>query len=188
MKAGNLPEVGRSAAKCEPQQPLKGSGPPYYATSRKHVQVPRPRSYDDASAVQRRHKFQLCWITDFLCPRNKKGPAIRPVPFCLTAPARTETVHGHRSPRVTYPGNGDVVVVCSRSAGSRRPDVCGKSPKEIAFAVPMWARGYYSETPATGLEFCGLFRPRGRPPAFLVGASRPKPLKSDSVHSARSAA
>ena len=83
---------------------------------------------------------------------------------------------------------GDLAMVCSRSVGSRRPRVCGKSPKEIAFAVPMWARGYYSETPATVLESCGPFRPRGRPPAFLVGASSPKPRRSDSVQSARNAA
>jgi hypothetical protein len=39
------------------------------------------------------------------------------------------------------PDRGDAVVVCSWSGGSRRPDVCGKSPKVLAFAVPMWERG-----------------------------------------------
>ncbi len=37
--------------------------------------------------------------------------------------------------------SGDVVVVCRRSGGSRRPLVCGKSPKDLAFALHQWTRG-----------------------------------------------
>lgn len=39
-------------------------------------------------------------------------------------------------------GRGDLAFVCSRSAGSRRPSGCGKSPKVLAFAVPLWAKGH----------------------------------------------
>ena len=39
------------------------------------------------------------------------------------------------------PGYGDLASVCSRSGGSRRAHGCGKSPKDLAFAVPMCARG-----------------------------------------------
>jgi hypothetical protein len=39
------------------------------------------------------------------------------------------------------PTLGVLAFVCSRSGGSHRPHVCGKSPKELAFAVPMWTRG-----------------------------------------------
>jgi hypothetical protein len=39
------------------------------------------------------------------------------------------------------PASGDLAVVCSWSGGPCPPYVCGKSPKEIAFAVPMWGRG-----------------------------------------------
>ena len=34
-----------------------------------------------------------------------------------------------------------VRVECRLSVGSRCPHVCGKRPKEISFAVPMWSRG-----------------------------------------------
>jgi hypothetical protein len=48
--------------------------------------------------------------------------------------------------RIAGPGGwlrarGDLAMVCSRSAGSRRPPVRGKSPEVLAFAVPRWARG-----------------------------------------------
>lgn len=39
------------------------------------------------------------------------------------------------------PAMGDLAIVCSRSGGSRRPPVCGKSPKDLAFAVHLWSRG-----------------------------------------------
>ncbi len=84
--------------------------------------------------------------------------------------------------------NGDMVVVCRRSGGSCRPHGCGKSPKVVAFAVPMWTRGYSSED-AWAVAFSRAGRlPRGRPPALRPGVSRPKPRRSDSVQSARSAA
>ncbi|GAB2714199.1 hypothetical protein GCM10027038_10610 [Arthrobacter bambusae] len=37
--------------------------------------------------------------------------------------------------------SGALAVVCRWAGGSRRPHVCGKSPEDLAFAVPMWARG-----------------------------------------------
>jgi hypothetical protein len=90
-------------------------------------------------------------------------------------------------PGVDVSARGSLAVVCSRSGGSRRPGVCGKSPKEIAFAVDRWAKGYCAEPPVAGADSVADLRPRGRPPAFLVGASKPKPRRSDSVQSARNA-
>lgn len=83
---------------------------------------------------------------------------------------------------------GALAVVCNRSGGSCRPQVCGKSPEEIAFAVPLWAGGCYADAPVTGADSWAVFRVRGRPPAFLAGASRPKLRRSESVQSARRAA
>jgi hypothetical protein len=50
-------------------------------------------------------------------------------------------VHDCRSLVVTFQTLGNLAIVCNRSGGSRRPHVRGKSPKDLAFAVPRWARG-----------------------------------------------
>jgi hypothetical protein len=42
------------------------------------------------------------------------------------------------------PTMGDLAILCSRSGGSRRPYVCGKSPKEFSFC-----RAHVVEGPAT---------------------------------------
>jgi hypothetical protein len=46
---------------------------------------------------------------------------------------------------------GELAMVCSRPVGSRRPRGCGKSPKELAFAVPGWARGNVYPSPLPSL-------------------------------------
>jgi hypothetical protein len=56
-------------------------------------------------------------------------------------PPRIQDVPGARSPTVSRTTKGAVGIGCSRSHGSRRPSVCGKSPTEIAFAVHLWAPG-----------------------------------------------
>jgi len=91
-------------------------------------------------------------------------------------------------PGGAVPDTGALAVVCKRSGGFRRPQVCGKSPQDLAFAVPLWARGCYCEAPLPEASWPAVFRVRGRPPVFLAGASRPKLRRSESVQSARRAA
>jgi hypothetical protein len=95
---------------------------------------------------------------------------------------------------------GDVVVVGRRSSWVPSSMCVREKPEGLAFAVPMWARGYWLSEPVApiisfsrgasvvGFVWRVVLAPRGRPPAFLAGASRPKPRRSVSVQSARRAA
>jgi hypothetical protein len=70
--------------------------------------------------------------------------------FAVGDRPRVQAVHNHRDRLASFRPRGDLAIVCSRSGGSRRPPVCGKSPKVFAFAVPRWARGnVYSPSPAS---------------------------------------
>lgn len=80
-------------------------------------------------------------------------------PAGCSVPTPLEAVQDRRSLGVRC-----VPVVTRRwcAAGPLGPVVhmcAGKAREDIAFAVPMWARGYYSETQATEAGSCAVFRP-----------------------------
>lgn len=68
--------------------------------------------------------------------------------FTEPPPWRLCTIAG---PGGELSGLGELAMVCSRPVGSRRPRGCGKSPKELAFAVPGWARGNVYPSPLASL-------------------------------------
>ena len=82
-------------------------------------------------------------------------------------PPRIQDVPDARSPTVSRTTKGAVGIGCSRSHGSRRPSVCGKSPTEIAFAVHLWAPG--NRTPPTTTQ--QETRPRSGPPSSWANQS-----------------
>jgi hypothetical protein len=71
---------------------------------------------------------------------------------------------------------GDLAFVCSRSVGSRRPDVCGKSPEEFSFC-----RAHVDEGQAYSAEVA-LVPELGDPPsaALVVGGFRRRVAAPDS--------
>jgi len=92
-----------------------------------------------------------------------------------------ERMHDRRQRQAGFRAERDLTVVCTRSVGSRRPQVCGKRSQEIYFAVPLWSRGQQrtqGKTPRPHTLGAGADAGASEPVRWPLGMAPPDELST----------